>query len=152
MSHVRADIREAYLTYLAGLPTTGPRVLRGRDFEAQPLTDAEIGGGCLVLDWSGEQVQSRSMGGPTRRDHRSFTLRVRAVVKTSAEHLALLDSIAVEVESRMAAGPQGGAKAVLYAGASGPEVSQMLERKVAGLAMLFEITYHVAAAAPDQPL
>jgi len=153
MGHVRADIRAAYLAALAGLAATGSRVLPGRDFDSHPLSDTEIGAGCLVVDWSGETVPNRGLGGPARRDTRAFTLRVRAVVKASSGYLELLDAIALQVEHRMAStGLIGGAKTVLYAGATGPEISQQSERPVAGLALLFEVTYHVGVFAPDQPL
>lgn len=90
--HIRKRIRDAAVTALSGLATTGGNVFSGR---VSPLKESEIPG--LVVFLNGDDAtEDASMGGPT--EMRSGTLRVEGAARANDDLVDTLDQIAKEVE------------------------------------------------------
>jgi hypothetical protein len=94
MTHARTQIRNAVITAVTGLATTGSRVFEGRIY---PLATDELPALCVyTLNESSERISTTSL-------QRDLELVVEAYVHTSVRYDELLDSIATEVETAIAA-------------------------------------------------
>lgn len=97
MAHVRKQIRDAAVTALTGLTTTGANVFRNRVF---PLETSKLPGLCVFT--KSESVDFDTLHIP-RSIMRNLDLGVEAYVVATADYDNTLDIIAVEVEEALAA-------------------------------------------------
>lgn len=101
MAHVRKQIRQALVTLLTGLATTGARVQANRVFEIQsdglPALNVVIGE---------EEIGRSSVGGPVQR---MLTVTIEAYAKGAAGMDDFLDDMAAEIEAAIGANPMLGA-------------------------------------------
>lgn len=142
-NHVRRQIRDAALTALTGLATTGAHVYASRVDELQ---DTNLP--ALRIITNDEQVDIDSMGA-SRLVERTLTLVVEACVKENDTFDDTLDQIFKEVETAIAANQgMGGAKYVQL-GSIEVEMSGEGEKDVGIGRMTFEVYYITAFNAPD---
>lgn len=97
MAHVRKQIRDAVVTAVTGLTTTGSNVFRNRVF---PLETSKVPGLCVFT--KSESVDFDTLHIP-RSIMRTLDLGVEAYVVATANYDNTLDTIAVEVEEALAA-------------------------------------------------
>ena len=96
MSHVRKQIRDAVITALTGLTTTGSNVFRSRIY---PLESNKIPGLCVFS--KSEATTFDTLTRP-RSINRVLEIGVEAYVKATSDYDNTLDTIAVEVEEAIA--------------------------------------------------
>ena len=96
MAHVRKQIRDAVITTLTGLTTTGSNVFRSRIY---PLESNKIPGLCVFSKT--EDVTFDTLTRP-RSINRVLEIGVEAYVKATSDYDNTLDTIAVEVEEAIA--------------------------------------------------
>lgn len=147
MAHARTQIRNAVITTLSGLPTTGNRVYPGRSL---PLDPERIGGpGLLVFSGEEPEIERITMGNPAIEQH-TLLLHVRGVVKASSNLEDVLDQIALEVQTAMANSNamQGGiAKSCdLVALQAGED--ETLEKPAGMITLTYRCQYHIQANVP----
>jgi len=145
MSHPRAQLRQAAVTALTGLPTTGSRVFVDREYTMQQ-TDLP----CLHVSVS----ESTRVAGFPAIYVRSVSLRVRLLAKATTGLSALLDQIALEVEGVLLAGLPIGGEPLLPQDftASDPELSVLTDQPVGEQMLTFDYVLHVTASAPGSVL
>lgn len=97
MAHVRKQIRDAVVTAVTGLTTTGSNVFRNRVF---PLETSKLPGLCVFT--KSESVDFDTLHIP-RSIMRTLDLGVEAYVVATSNYDNTLDTIAVEVEVALAA-------------------------------------------------
>lgn len=96
MAHVRNQIRDAIITALTGLSTTGSNVFRSRIY---PLESNKMPGLCVFS--KSEDVTFDTLTRP-RSINRVLEIGVEAYVKATSNYDNTLDTIAVEVEEAIA--------------------------------------------------
>ncbi len=144
MTHVRAQIREAFAARLTGLTTTGPRVYAGR---TRPL--AKDHDPALLVYATEETSDVAAMGAPATAT-RALTVMVEGRVSGSAPPDETLDAIAAEVETAIGANWKAGglAKEVTLVAtrlrAQAPGESQLGE-----VALEFRVSYRTREGAPE---
>lgn len=90
MTHARQQIRDAVVTAITGLTTTGSNVFAGRVY---PLTNGELPGACVyTLNESSELVTKTTL-------LRQVQVNVEAYVKADENFEDTVDQIAAEVEA-----------------------------------------------------
>lgn len=146
--HVRQQIRQAAVTLLTGLATTGARV-----FVAHPYQIPAEQLPALIIDTPRENRDGGSMGGASRLLERALELHVRALVRAVSGYRDTADQIAKEVELAIAGdnGLGGLAKHVTFA-AMESEVIGEGDAPVCEMTLTFEVLYVTALNAPDVPL
>lgn len=92
MSHIRKQIRDALVTALTGLTTTGSRVYRSRVY---PLESAKLPGLCIYT--KSEEVINSTLTRP-RTQTRQLEAAVEAYLMANTNFDDTLDTMAVEVE------------------------------------------------------
>jgi len=144
MSHVRQQIRDAAVTALTGLTTTGTRVYDSRVY---PMQDANLPG--LRVFTNNETVKISSMG-ISRLLERDLELVVEACVKENSSFDNTLDTILKEVEVALAAGLTG----AKYVSLKSIEIEMAGdgEKPVAVGRMTFDVPYITAVGTPDTAL
>jgi len=95
MPHAREQIRDAVVTALTGLSTTGSNVYRSRIY---PLAQAKLPG--LAIYTKSELMDYATQARP-RTIIRALTVAVEAYVSANADFDETIDDIASEVESAM---------------------------------------------------
>lgn len=148
MAHARTQIRNAVITALTNLSTTGGRVYPGRSL---PLDPERIGGpGLLVFSGDEPEIERLTIGSPPIEQH-TLLLHVRGVVKASSNLEDVLDQIALEVQTAMAnSAAMQGSKAKscdLVALQSGED--ETLEKPAGVVTLTYRCQYHIAANEPD---
>ena len=96
MAHVRKQIRDAVITTLTGLSTTGSNVFRSRIY---PLESNKIPGLCV---FSKSEAKTFDTLTRPRSINRVLEIGVEAYVKATSDYDNTLDTIAVEVEEAIA--------------------------------------------------
>tara|TARA_R100000278_G_scaffold113608_1_gene91804 strand:- start:2778 stop:3221 length:444 start_codon:yes stop_codon:yes gene_type:complete len=97
MAHVRKQIRDAIVTALTGLTTTGSNVFRSRIY---PLETTKLPGLCIFT--RSEAVEFDTLRKPRSID-RNLVVNVEAYVSATSNYDNTLDTIAVQVEEALAA-------------------------------------------------
>ena len=97
MAHVRKQIRDAIVTALAGLTTTGSNVFRSRIY---PLESSKLPGLCIFTRSEAVEFDTLTI---SRSINRVMDVSVEAYVSATADYDNTLDTIAVEVEEALAA-------------------------------------------------
>jgi len=98
MAHARTQIRDAVVTALTGLATTGSNVFASRP-ESRPLPQTSLP--CLLIYTRDESVDYVSEGAGLREQERRLSLMVQGVTSANAALDDALDQIALEVEAAM---------------------------------------------------
>ena len=143
-THVRQQLRDAAVTALTGLTTTGARVYGSRAYNMQ---DAIIPG--LRIFTSSESSQSIEMGS-TRIRERSLTLAIEICVKANTGYADTADLIAKEVEIALDNdNTLGGRCKMIEPRDYTEELSGEGEHPIAIGRMQFEVTYHARKGSPD---
>lgn len=144
MTHARKQIRDALVTRVTGLATTGARVYAHRYHE---FNDDELPGLRVYAD--GEEKLGEYMGG---RQQRRTTFVVEACAKVLATLEDTLDQIALEVEAAIGAENTLGGLCkggMAYEGISGFEVQADGEKPVGVWPLRFTADYDTDAATPQ---
>jgi len=97
MAHVRKQIRDAIVTALTGLTTTGSNVFRSRIY---PLEQTKLPGICIFTRSEAVEFDTLTMA---RSINRVLDVQVEAYVSATANYDNTLDQIAVEVEEALSA-------------------------------------------------
>lgn len=92
MSHIRKQIRDALVTAVTGLTTTGSRVYRSRVY---PLESGKLPGLCVYT--KSEEVTNSTLTRP-RTQTRQLEASVEAYLMANTNFDNTLDTIAVEIE------------------------------------------------------
>jgi hypothetical protein len=135
--HARQAIREAAVTALTGLTTTGSRVYDTRIF---PLSESALP--CIAVYASEEVTDRGAMGG---RLSRELDLVVRGYARGTSGVEDTLDTIAEEVETALTS--IAGAKDVVIRD-SRMEYDGEGDMPIATIEMVFSVLYHTAVGAP----
>ncbi len=96
MAHVRKQIRDAVITALTGLTTTGSNVFRSRIY---PLESNKLPGLCVFSKSEATTFDTLTI---SRSINRVLEIGVEAYVKATSDYDNTLDTIAVEVEEAIA--------------------------------------------------
>lgn len=96
MAHVRKQIRDAVITALTGLSTTGSNVFRSRIY---PLESNKLPGLCVFSKSEATTFDTLTI---SRSINRVLEIGVEAYVKATSDYDNTLDTIAVEVEEAIA--------------------------------------------------
>lgn len=102
MAHVRQQIRDAIVTALTGLATTGASVFRSRIY---PIEAARLPGLCVYTMTEASEIETISR---PRLSSRDLTVAVEAYVSGVSNYDNTLDTISAEVEQALAADPSLG--------------------------------------------
>ena len=100
MTHLRTDIRNNVVTTVTGLATTGARVFKGYAAPTDQLP-------CLLVTLEGREDVFE---GAARDQERDLTVVISGFVKQTGDVDAVLDQIANEIETALAANPTLGGK------------------------------------------
>lgn len=96
MAHVRKQIRDAVVTALTGLTTTGSNVFRSRIF---PLEKTKLPALCIFTRSETTEFDTMTI---SRSTQRNLDIAVEAYVSATANYDNTLDTIAVQVEEAIA--------------------------------------------------
>lgn len=143
MPHVRTQIRDAAIAALTGLPTTQHRVYAGR---TRPLPAHHEP---ALLVYTREEVSERDAAGRPPILAREVTLVVEGRVHVAVAPDDMLDQIASEVESALAADPRLAGKALdTMLRRTAIEALADGERHVGSVRMEFVVQYRTTQTAP----
>ena len=142
MSHVRQQIRDAAVTALTGLATTGSRVFASRK---RPVGDAKLP--CLLVFTDEERIDAASVHNPAVLDRR-LELRVVGLTKDTTDLDDALDTMAAEVETVLGGASLGGLCKSLTLSGIQVDLDESLEKPVGQIALTFEANYFTVANAP----
>jgi hypothetical protein len=148
MSHVRTQIRDAFVARLTGLATTGANVFGQR---TRPNTDALP----YLKVWVGADSGETTTVGDDYIEQRSADLIVEAYVKDGSDIEDALDQIVLEVQQSIATAPDlsfGGLLRMILAPRIEPDVDDSLEKPCGVNRITYPITYFIAGASPAAPL
>lgn len=138
--HVRKQIRDAAITLLTGLTTTGARV---KNSPALPMQDTDLPG----LRVFTQSEQSQTLIQKTRE--RRLMLVVEACVKATTGYADTVDLIAKEVETALDGDSRLGGRCVSVTPIAFEEDQDASgEQTVAIGRMRFEVLYHTEKGAP----
>lgn len=142
-NHLHKQIRDAIVTALTGLTTTGSRVYANR---LQPLPDALSATLLITLD---EETATPLTFHPSPIYERELRLTVSAVAKATSGLDDTLDQISKEVEVALAAGITIGGTRLdfTYTGMSFDD--EQSDKPVGIKRMTFSVPFTAAANAPD---
>lgn len=148
MSHVRTQIRDAFVSRLTGLATTGAAVFAQR---TRPNTDALPYLKVWIGDDSGELLNATA----DLIEQRSADLVIEAYAKDSGDMEDILDQIALEVQQQVATTADrsfGGLVKLLGAPRIEPDVDDTLEKPCGVNRITYPITYFIAGSNPAASL
>lgn len=97
MAHVRKQIRDAVITAVTGLTTTGSNVFRSRIY---PLEQSKLPGLCVFTRSENVEFDTLTI---SRSVSRVLDVIIEGYVSATANYDDTLDQIAVEVEEALAA-------------------------------------------------
>lgn len=142
-NHLHKQIRDALVTALTGLATTGSRVYANR---LMPMADANVPGLRIALD--SEESNVLTMHQPHTQD-RTLNLVVECCAKAATGLDDTLDQISKEVETALSAGItiSGINLQVLYAGMTFSD--ELIDKPVGIKALRFAIPFAAMNNAPD---
>ena len=144
MPHVREQIRDAAVTALTSLTTTGARVYRERLYQ---LRAADLPG--LRIYCGAESVEADRLGA-LHGQQRDMALIVEGLARATADLDETLDDICAEVEAALAADVTLGGKAkVLYlTGIDDPEQSDEGDQPIGLVRLNFRVQYRTLNTTP----
>lgn len=144
MSHVRSQIRAAFVARLTGLATTGAAVFGQR---TRPNTDVLP----YLKVWFGDDSGELLNATDDRNEERTADMVIESYVKDSGDMEDHLDQIALEVQQQIAttADPTfGGLVKMLGAPRIEPDVDDSLEKPCGVNRITYPITYFIAGTNP----
>ena len=142
--HVRKQLRDAVVTALTGLATTGANAFGARVY---PLQDAELP--ALRIFAASEDALAVSIHTPALVE-RTVQLVVEGVAKATSDLDDTLDLISQEVETALGLGVVLGSKTIaLTYGGCDIELSGEGEKVTGSISMRFEARLFNTANAPD---
>ena len=141
MSHVRQVLRDAVVTSLSGLGTTGSNIFNTRIF---PLAQSSLP--CLTVFSESEEAEELTLGGNLDR---AVSIVVTGYARATSNIENTLDTIAAEVEA--AFNPGASAKYWTLAGTAF-EFDGDGDNAIATIAMTFSVFYQTARSAPETAL
>lgn len=141
-THLRTQIRDAVSTAVTGLTTTGSRV--HKSYMAPVDSDALP---CLLVNLSGgENISGADVGGAQERD---IDVTVSGFAKAVGDVDAILNQIAIEVETALAAVPTLSGKCTrLWLERIESDIDTSLERPAGRIDLGYRAKYFTAAGAP----
>lgn len=148
MSHVRTQIRDAFVSRLTGLATIGTAVFAQR---TRPNTDALPYLKVWIGDDSGELLNATD----DLIEQRTADLVIEAYAKDSGDMEDILDQIALEVQQQVATTTDrsfGGLIKLLGAPRIEPDVDDTLEKPCGVNRITYPITYFIAGSNPAASL
>ena len=144
MSHVRTQIRDAFVARLAGLATTGAAVFGQR---TRPATAVPPFLKVWIGDDSGELLNATD----DLIEQRAADLVIDAYAKDSGDMEDILDQIALEVQQQIATTTDlsfGGLVKQIAAPNIAPDVEDSLEKPCGINRITYPITYFIAGTNP----
>lgn len=144
MSHVRTQIRDAFVARLTGLATTGTAVFGQRTL---PLTAVPPYLKVFIGDDSGELLNASD----DRVEQRTADIVIEAYAKDSGDMEDVLDQVAFEVQTQIATTADltfGGKVKLISAPRIEPDVDDSLEKPCGVNRITYQITYFIAGANP----
>lgn len=144
MSHVRTQIRDAFVARLAGLATTGAAVFGQR---TRPATAVPP----FLKVWIGDDNGELLNATDDLVEQRSADLVIEAYAKDGGDMEDILDQIALEVQTQIATTPDrtfGGRVKLIGAPRIEPDVDDSLEKPCGLNRITYPITYFIAGANP----
>lgn len=144
MSHVRTQIRDAFVARLTGLATTGAAIYGQRTWPIgaePPYLKVYLG------DDNGELLNATD----DQIEQRNADLVIEAYAKDSGDMEDILDQIALEVQQQIATSPDrsfGGLVKLLGAPRIEPDVDDSLEKPCGVNRITYPITYFIAGSNP----
>lgn len=144
--HIRKQIRDAFVTQVTGLTTTGARVFPSR---IRNLAVADLP--ALRVYAEQENIEDESIVDVPFQQRRSITIRVEAVAKATDALDDTLDLICKEVEIAIAANTTLGGLALLHCSLTNTEIQIDANSEVpAGMAtMTWKVETFTMNNAPD---
>lgn len=142
-NHLRRQVRDLIFARLVGLPTSGPRVYKGRVFQ---MSDSTIPG--LTLYTTRELVELKSVGYP-RLQRRELKVVIEAYAKASSNAEDILDDMAREVELVLSADNTLGGKVMDLVLEDTDIVLDDADRAIAVATMNWVCRYNSRETAPD---
>ena len=140
-THARQQIREAAATVVTSLATTGTRVHQSR---MRPAADAGLP--CLLVMTTDESIDPATV---YTQQQRTLTLLIRGLAKATANLDDTLDTIALEVETAMAAQPTLGSRAAgMFLDNTRIEFDDETDKPVGIVTLEYRITYFTNAGSP----
>lgn len=151
MAHAREQIRDALVTVLTGLATTGANVFRNRP-ETLRIPDANLP--ALLIYTEGESVDYATIHGPGGLWEHVLDIVVMGVAKVSADLDETLDDILAEVDTALFANLTTQTLTNRLKTLGPPQVSAIdiddtLETRVGRITLRLAAVYHTAAGAPQ---
>jgi len=144
MSHVRTQIRDAFVSRLTGLATTGAAVFGQR---TRPNSDALP----FLKVWFGDDSGELLNATDDMVEQRVADLVVEAYAKDSGDMEDILDQIALEIQTQIATTTDrtfGGLVKMLGAPRIEPDVDDSLEKPCGVNRITYPITYFIAGTNP----
>lgn len=150
-NHVRTQIRDAVVTAVTSLTTTGANVFKARP-EEKPLQASELP--ALIVYTDDESDEAGTLQRTGRRIIRTMRLKVRGYAKSTGDLDATLDTIDKEVETAI-----DGSSSVralckeLYVESvqKAPQEAEG-EKPVGMVEIAYFVEYHTAQGSPDAAL
>lgn len=146
MSHARQQIRDAAVSALTGLASTGARVFPSRK---RPLGEASLP--CLLVFTDDESIAAASMGAPATLD-RKLQLRVEGLAKDTTDLDDALDTLAAEVETALGNTTLGGKVLSLNLSSIAVDFDDGTDKPVGKIVLTYEANYFTLANAPASAL
>jgi hypothetical protein len=141
--HVRKQIRDAVVTALTGLATTGTRVFENRTHELQ---DTNLPG--LRIYTNDENISTGSMGSGRLRHH-TLDLVVECCSKKSSGMDDELDAMIKEVTVALDANQGAGGAKFIEPRSIQIDMDGEAEKEIGVARITFEVPYYTAQGAPD---
>lgn len=144
MSHVRTQIRDALVTRLTGLATTGSAVFGQRTL---PLTAVPP----FIKVWLGDDSGELLNATDDRIEQRTADLVIEAYAKDSGDMEDILDQISLEVQQQIATTPDlsfGGLVKMIDAPRIEQDIDDALEKPCGVNRIVYPLTYFIAGANP----
>jgi len=133
MSHARTQVRGAVAALVTGLTTTGFRVFQSR---IRPQAESSLP--CLLVTANDEQVEASVDGILTR----NLSIAIRGIAMGNSSLDVLLDQIALEVETAMAAVPRATFDRLEV------DFDETLEKPVGSISLTYRTTVLTASGTP----
>jgi len=145
MAHARTQIRDAIVTQLTGLPTTGGNVFKNRVYALEPTALPAI-----VVTTDTEEIDPNATG----QLHRSMEVTLRLLAKATDGLDDTLDDMAAEVETAMANGfPLGaGISQQITLVAVAVELNGEGDQPHGVMTLTYRVDYFTATGVPGTPL
>lgn len=139
MAHARQQIRDALVVFLTGLTTTADRVYGARVYPLETTSN-------LVVRTNREEVVDNTMG---VKQMRELSVTIEGTFKGNDPIDDDLDTIAAEVETKMASDTTLGGKVIdMDLESTEIDLSPESEKVTGAISLTYKVTYRVAETDP----